>query len=524
MEYFLSIFLGTFVFEDVALIACIALISEGKISTEAGIIACFLGISIGDIGLYFLGRFASQIGLGKRINSSSNIKAALLKMKTSNALNYLIFISRLIPGTRLPTYIAAGVVKFSAFRFIYLTFISVAVWVAIAILAGKTVNYFLMDHFWASIFFVIALVYFIKSLLPKLGNRWDRAALLHSWRKWFSFEFWPAWFFYIPIVFYFIFLSLRYRSFLNPFYANPKILNSGLIGESKWDFLKYLDPQNPSTLKAFKISKGTSFNELMSKLDENGFSFPFILKPDVGQRGFAVRVIKDEFDLAEYLLQSHFDLVVQKLSTLPKEAGIFYIRVPNSERSFLFSLTDKEFPEILADGKTELGKLILKDGRARIIASTYFARWRDHLDEIPNTNAKVVLSECGNHCQGAIFKNGNHLISQHLLDSVESIVKKIPQFNFGRLDVRYQDTDSLRNGKFEVVEINGAGSEATHIWDANTKLSDAYATLFNQWRLLFEIGDQVKKNTQDKPNVNLKVFFIESFRVYFRKGNLTVSS
>ena len=39
-----------------------------------------------------------------------------------------------------------------------------------------------------------------------------------------------------------------------------------------------------------------------------------------------------------------------------------------------------------------------------------------------------------------------------------------------------------------ILEINGAGSEATHIWDRDARLRDAYATLFLQVRLAFEIG------------------------------------
>lgn len=524
MVYFLSLFFGTFLLEDVALVTCVALIGEGKISPLSGFLACFLGISLGDIGLYFIGRFSSQIGLNKKIESSPQIKAALVKIKNSEALNYLIFISRLIPGTRLPTYIAAGVVKFSAFRFFYLTVISVAIWVAIAILAGKTVNYFLMDRFWTSLITIVLLIYAVKTLIPKLTDPWSRAALTQSWRKWLAFEFWPAWFFYIPIVAYYFYLSLRHRSFLNPLYANPQILNSGLIGESKWDFLKYLDPHHPSTLKAFKIKKGTNFSEMMSALEENKFSFPLILKPDVGQRGFAVRIIKDEFDLAEYLLQSQFDLIAQKLSTLPKEAGIFYIHMPNAHNGFIFSITDKDFPFVIGDGQSPLGKLILNDSRARIIASVYFARWKDRLDEILPAGIPFQLSECGNHCQGAIFKNGEYLKSAQLLKSIESIAKNIPEFYFGRFDVRYQDSESLKNGQFEIVEINGAGSEATHIWDSNTKLIKAYKTLFLQWRILFQIGEHIKKNCIEKPKVNLIILFTESIRIHFRAGQLTVSS
>ena len=41
---------------------------------------------------------------------------------------------------------------------------------------------------------------------------------------------------------------------------------------------------------------------------------------------------------------------------------------------------------------------------------------------------------------------------------------------------------------FKIVEINGAGGEATHIWDRKTPILKAYRTLIKQTALLFEIG------------------------------------
>jgi hypothetical protein len=39
-----------------------------------------------------------------------------------------------------------------------------------------------------------------------------------------------------------------------------------------------------------------------------------------------------------------------------------------------------------------------------------------------------------------------------------------------------------------VMELNGVTSEATAIYDARNGLFAAYRTLFDQWRLAFEIG------------------------------------
>ena len=56
---------------------------------------------------------------------------------------------------------------------------------------------------------------------------------------------------------------------------------------------------------------------------------------------------------------------------------------------------------------------------------------------------------------------------------INRIMRDIPDFNFGRIDVRYESKSALRQGSaFEIIEINGVGSEATHIWDPSTRLLD----------------------------------------------------
>lgn len=69
------------------------------------------------------------------------------------------------------------------------------------------------------------------------------------------------------------------------------------------------------------------------------------------------------------------------------------------------------------------------------------------------------------------------------------MAKTIPEFYFGRFDDRFPHFAALQNGTdFTIVEMNGAGAEATCIWDSKTSLSEAYRKLIHQFRILFEIG------------------------------------
>lgn len=511
--------------EDLALASSLALIAENKISFQTAFMACFLGISVGDVGLYFIGYSIKRFGIDTHFKIFKKHRTMLTRVKRSSALTYSIVISRAIPGTRLPTYLAAGFLKYPFINFLILTIASVFAWVLIALLGGRSLHAVFMESWINSLIAFLLFLHVLKTFLPKLTNYWQRQALVHSWRRWTHFEFWPAWFFYLPIAPYYIYLSLRYRSFLMPFYASPKLKHGGLIGESKWDFLQHLDEKNPTTLNAIKLGKDLDFLEAKLLLEKNAFSYPFIMKPDVGQRGFGVRIIRNDFDFTEYLLLSDFERIVQKLSDLPNEAGIFYIRRPDEPSGFIFSITDKQFPSLVGDGQTRLGNLILKDSRARIIAPVYFARHSDQLNTIPQLNEIVPISECGNHCQGAIFKNGHSLITDDLTFEIDRLAKSLPDFFFGRFDIRYSDANSLKLGKkFEIVEINGAGAEATHIWDKQTHLLDAYRTLFKQWKYLFEIGAHIRKSNKVHTNVDLWIFFKDCLKVALRKSDLSVSS
>jgi hypothetical protein len=99
------------------------------------------------------------------------------------------------------------------------------------------------------------------------------------------------------------------------------------------------------------------------------------------------------------------------------------------------------------------------------------------------------LVETGNHAQGCIFRDGGHLRTDALERVIENISRKVPGFYIGRYDIRYENEEDFKQGRnFQIVELNGASSEATSIYDARNSLISAYRTLFRQWKLVFAIG------------------------------------
>jgi hypothetical protein len=119
----------------------------------------------------------------------------------------------------------------------------------------------------------------------------------------------------------------------------------------------------------------------------------------------------------------------------------------------------------------------------------YLPRHQERLGHVLAVGEPFRLAFAGSHSRGAIFRDGTHLVTEAMRARFDEIAAAIPEFWFGRFDIRFANIEELRQGRgFRIVECNGAGAEATHIWDARVRLRDAYRTLFRQFALLWRIG------------------------------------
>jgi hypothetical protein len=101
----------------------------------------------------------------------------------------------------------------------------------------------------------------------------------------------------------------------------------------------------------------------------------------------------------------------------------------------------------------------------------------------------VALVDIGNHCRGAVFRDGRALVTPALAERIDTIARAVPGFFFGRFDLRAPSLEAFQRGEgLRVIELNGVTSEATHIYEPGSSLLEAWRTLFAQWRLAFEIG------------------------------------
>lgn len=319
------------------------------------------------------------------------------------------------------------------------------------------------------------------------------------------FEFWPSWLFYFPMKLYGLLLGLRHGGLTLPTVTNPLFDVGGFIGESKSQILDLVpnDIQNHfSTYVVFERGQQNDIdlqNDLQTAkklMDQNALTFPCVAKPDKGERGSGVQCVYDEAELKNYLrsFPSRQTVMLQALADFPFEAGLFYIRHPEEEKGRIFSLTLKYFPHVTGDGQSTLKELILKDRRAGKISHLYLPRHEDKLDMIVPDGQCYRIAFAGSHSKGAIFKDGNAFITPKMEENWDRFCKKIPEFYFGRFDIRFHSMKDLENVEnLKIIEINGSGAEATHIWDSETSLSSAYKTLMVQYSHMFKIGAKNKK-------------------------------
>ena len=181
--------------------------------------------------------------------------------------------------------------------------------------------------------------------------------------------------------------------------------------------------------------------------------------------------------------------MVQALVAAPMEAGLFYVRRPGAERGRLVGLTVRHTPCVVGDGRRSVQALIAVDGRLRGHSGVYArALGSDGLAAVPGAGERVMLTTVASLRVGARYEDRTDAVTSVLDDRVDAIARSMPDFHLGRFDVRFDTMAALGRGEFRIIEVNGAGSEAIHLWDPAISLWAAFAGVFAKQRLLFQLG------------------------------------
>src|ERR1700756_2101101 len=165
----LSIFLATFIYEDGATLLAATWSASGGLDPRIGLLSTFLGIWVGDMGLYGLGasfrrRTARSRWLQKYLRPESLAKAEGGVLKNGS---FALVRSRAIPGSRLPLYVAAGALRLPLRLFAKTTAVCSAVWVSAIFAIWRFIPKVSCGHQKLLPWLLTALVLFAPWLLSK---------------------------------------------------------------------------------------------------------------------------------------------------------------------------------------------------------------------------------------------------------------------------------------------------------------------------------------------------------------------
>ena len=330
------------------------------------------------------------------------------------------------------------------------------------------------------------------------------------WVKLTNFEYWSLWFFYLPTLPYGLYLALRSGSMAYFTSVNPAVPLSGMKGQPKQDILKLLDEKYLP--KSLYFKHNSEFEFVKSEIEKKQISLPFIIKPEVGERGKGVEKM-DSFEelkvyLKEYMQHNKADFIIQEFLTEPIELGVLYYRVPNNlknkvgegrlnkfKSSAITSIVEKEFLTVLGDGKKTLEQHIEDSDRARFQTKRLKKEFAQEWNVTIPINEKIVLEPIGNHCRGTKFLDGNKYITEKNVAAFDEIMKPLTNYYYGRFDIKVSSIDDFKEGKgIKIMEVNGVASEPAHIYDPKTPILKAYKAIFWHMKIIQVISFQNKKD------------------------------
>ena len=160
LQVFVIIF-ATFILEDAATVLAGMQAADGSLSIALAIGSLYLGIVLGDLGLYGLGRLAAMVPFVRRLLPPQRTEIARAWLQ--GRVFRVVLISRFLPGVRLPTYTTCGYLGASLRQFTLATMIATLFWTSGLFALSMRAGSFLMAHYgvwrWAgAVGLVVALV------------------------------------------------------------------------------------------------------------------------------------------------------------------------------------------------------------------------------------------------------------------------------------------------------------------------------------------------------------------------------
>ena len=293
----------------------------------------------------------------------------------------------------------------------------------------------------------------------------------------------------VPLVVQWMWLSLLHRSLTLPSACDPCIETGGLAGESKAECLGQIGAPFAGSVAGWAPVRPGEPAEAVRLAA--GLDYPLIVKPDIGWCGFGVRRVVDPAGLAAYqaVFPAGATFLLQRYVPGPGEAGLFYVRVPGEDAGRVTGITLRHPPHVEADGVRTIAELL---ALGRPAGAPGPGLPDAELALVPPAGRIVPLSAVASVRVGGRYRDATARLTPALEARVDAIARSMPEFHAGRFDVRFASQAGLLRGEFTIIEVNGAGSEAIHLWDDDLPFVAAFLGVFAKQSLLFRIGAMMR--------------------------------
>lgn len=254
-----------------------------------------------------------------------------------------------------------------------------------------------------------------------------------------------------------------------------------------------LIPERYKPLTLF-FTAGTSFTRIKETVRNNNLHYPLVVKPDIGMQGKAVVKVNNDYELNSAISKFTVNFIVQPFIPYPKEVGIFYVRYPDDEHGKITGIVEKEFLSVTGDGISTIEILLYNTPRYVLQIPALKKLLGESINDILKKRENKILVPYGNHVRGSLFLDSTYKNSAQLESVIDNASKSIDGFYFGRLDIRFNSFEELAEDKnWSIIELNGAGSEPTHMYDPKHSLFFAWKEIIRHWRMLYKVSMQNKR-------------------------------
>lgn len=293
---------------------------------------------------------------------------------------------------------------------------------------------------------------------------------------------------------YWFWYSVYFRSITFFSSANPGLHLGGMLDDKKSDIYKLVNPQYlPIT-----IELQNPVDTFLNQMEHAGLSFPVMVKPDIGFKGFLVKKIDTSDEMKSVISEfGHRDILIQEYIGDTREFSVMCYFIKNTGRYKVSSFVEKHLPFVTGDGHKSLSQLI-NELKSPFLKKDWITRKMAQRGcDVPAAGERIIIDHVGNYARGSKFESLNDQIDDALEQVINRFFENMEGLNFGRLDIKSKSVEALKMGEFKLLEINGAKSEPIHIYDPKVGWWEAIKDISFHWRTLFDIVKENRYYTKD---------------------------